>query len=108
MRGYDFRKGQVFLSARIDDKSALRATSAIVVAVSVWIRVALFIATGLLLDPALLTMVVMLLPVMVLGLWLGNRLHHALSGRGVLRLIAALLIANGIALIIRAIGSMRL
>lgn len=98
----------VFLSARIDDKSALRATSAIVVAVSVWIRVALFIATGLLLDPALLTMVVMLLPVMVLGLWLGNRLHHALSGRGVLRLIAALLIANGIALIVRAIGSMRL
>lgn len=98
----------VFLSARIDDKSALRATSAIVVAVSVWIRVALFIATGLLLDPALLTMVVMLLPVMVLGLWLGNRLHHALSGRGVLRLIAALLIVNGIALVIRAIGSMRL
>ena len=69
----------VFLSARIDDKSALRATSAIVVAVSVWIRVALFIATGLLLNTALLTLVVLLLPVMALGLWLGNRLHHALS-----------------------------
>ena len=80
----------VFLSARIDDKSALRATSAIVVAVSVWIRLALFIATGLLLDATLLVMLVaMLLPVMALGLWLGNRLHHALSGRGVLRLIAA-------------------
>ena len=36
----------VFLSARIDDKSALRATSAIVVALGVWIRLALFIATG--------------------------------------------------------------
>ena len=93
----------VFLSARIDDKSALRATSAIVVGVSVWARLALFLGTGLLLDKHLLAMVPMLLPVMVLGLILGNRLHHALSRGGVLRLIAALLIANGIALILRAL-----
>ena len=97
----------VFLSARIDDKSALRATSAIVVAVSVWIRLALFIATGLLLNATLLTLVVLLLPVMALGLWLGNRLHHALSRGGVLRLIAGLLMINGAALIIRAVESMR-
>ena len=94
----------VFLSARIDDKSSLRATSSIVVAVSVWIRLALFLGTGLLLDRQLLTMVLVLLPVMVLGLLLGNRLHHALSRGGVLRLIAALLIANGIALIVRALA----
>ena len=92
----------IVLSARIHDKSALRATSAIVVAVSVWIRLALFIATGLLLNTALLAMAAMLLPVMVLGLWLGNRLHHALSRGGVLRLIAGLLIGNGIALVVRA------
>ena len=97
----------VFLSARIPDKSSLRATSAIVVAVSVWIRVGLFIATGLLLNTPLLALVVALLPVMVLGLWLGNRLHHALSGTGVLRLIATLLVGNGIALVIRAIGLIR-
>lgn len=97
----------VFLSARIDDKSALRATSAIVVFVSVWIRVALFIATGLLLNATLLTSVLLLLPVMALGLWLGNRLHHALSRGGVLRLIAGLLLINGIALIVRAVESMR-
>jgi len=97
----------VFLSARIGDKSALRATSAIVVAISVWIRLALFIGTGLLLNTPLVTLVVLLLPVMALGLWLGNRLHHALSGSGVLRLIAALLLGNGLALVVRAIGSMR-
>ena len=97
----------VFLSARILDKSALRATSVVVVAVSVWIRVALFVATGLLLDAKLLTMVLLLLPVMTAGLWVGNRLHHALSGQGVLRLIASLLIMNGIALIARAVESMR-
>ena len=95
----------VYLSARISDKSALRATSAIVVAISVWIRLLLFMAAGLLLNVTLVTWVLVLLPVMVLGLWLGNRLHHALSGTGVLRLIAALLLGNGIALIVRAFES---
>ena len=97
----------VFLSARIGDKSTLRATSAIVVAVSVWMRVVLFIATGLLLNAVLVTLVLSLLPVMVLGLWLGNRLHHALSRGGVLRLIAGLLLVNGVTLIVRAIATLR-
>jgi len=97
----------IFLSARIADKSALRATSALVVAVSIWIRLALFVATGLLLDKTLIAMVLMLLPVTALGLWLGNRLHHALSHGGVLRLIAGLLMINGVALVVRAVGSMR-
>jgi uncharacterized membrane protein YfcA len=92
-----------FLSARIDDKAALRATCAIVVTIAVWIRLVFFIATGLLLNAAVAGMVLMLLPLMALGLWLGNHLHHALSGRGVLRLIAALLTINGVALITRAL-----
>lgn len=92
----------VFLSARMQDKAALRATSATILTISVWLRIALFTGAGLLLKPALLTLVVLSLPVMAAGLWLGNRLHHALSGRGILRLIAGLLLGNGIALIIRA------
>jgi len=94
----------VFLSARIGDKSELRATSAVVVATSVWVRLALFVATGLLLDATLLMLAALLLPVMALGLWLGNRLHHALTGSGVLRLIAIVLLGNGAALIVRAMG----
>jgi uncharacterized membrane protein YfcA len=97
----------VYLSARIDDKSALRATSSLLIALSVWIRVMLFFVTGLLLDRELVTMVLLLLPVMALGLWLGNRLHHALSRGGVLRLIAGLLLFNGIALISRALEAIR-
>jgi hypothetical protein len=92
----------VFLSARIHDKAALRATSVFIVTVSVWIRLALFVGTGLLADAKLLTMAALLLPVMALGLILGNGLHHALSGRGVLRLIAMLLVANGLTLVVRA------
>jgi uncharacterized membrane protein YfcA len=95
----------VFLSARIGDKSVLRATSAMVVALSIGIRLVLFVATGLLLDPRLGAMLPLLLPVAVLGLWLGNRLHHALSGAGVYRLIAVLLIVNGVTLMARALGA---
>jgi uncharacterized membrane protein YfcA len=93
----------VFLSARIHDKSSLRATSALVVAVSVWVRLLLFTGTGLLINPTLVTLALLLLPVMAVGLYLGNRLHHGLSGAGVLRLIAVVLLVNGVALVVRAL-----
>ena len=96
----------IFLSARIVDKSVLRATTALVVAIAIWIRLALFIAIGVLLNATLLAMALLLLPVMALGLWIGNRLHHAVSHGGVLRLIGGLLLVNGIALIVRAVDSM--
>jgi uncharacterized membrane protein YfcA len=97
----------IFLSARIRDKAALRATSVIIVTVSVWIRLVLFLGTGLLLNTSLLMLAALMLPLMVVGLRLGNRLHHALSGRGILRLIAGLLLGNGIALIVRAATLLR-
>ena len=56
---------------------------------------------------AALPLALLLLPVMALGLKLGNRLHHALSRAGVLRLIAALLVVNGAALAVRAVELMR-
>jgi uncharacterized membrane protein YfcA len=57
---------------------------------------------GVLLQPALLLIAAAMLPVMLLGIRLGNRLHHRLSGAGVLRLIAVLLLINGVSLIARA------
>jgi len=95
----------VFLSARIHDKATLRATSATIVAMSVWTRLALFIVAGVLLQPALLLLAAAMLPVMLLGVRLGNRLHHRLSGAGVLRLIAILLVVNGVSLIARALAT---
>ncbi len=97
----------VFLSARIHDKSTLRATSSMVVTVSVWIRVVVFVATGLLLQVPLLLTAALMVPVMLAGLALGNRLHLALSGSGVRRLIALLLIGNGISLIARVLPWVR-
>jgi hypothetical protein len=94
----------VYLSARVHDKTELRATSSLLVTFSVWTRIAIFIATGLLLQAPLLVLAALIVPVMLTGLRLGNRLHQALSGPGVLRLIALMLIGNGVLLVVRAAG----
>jgi len=94
----------VYLSARVRDKTALRATSSLLVTFSVWTRIAIFVGTGLLLQAPLLVLAALTIPVMLLGLKLGNRLHHTLSGPGVLRLIALALVGNGVLLVVRAAG----
>jgi hypothetical protein len=94
----------IYLSARIHDKTALRATIASMIALSVWLRVALYAAAGVLLEPRLLELILLLVPVMLVGLFLGRRLHARLSSAGVLRLIAALLVLNGLTLLARVLG----
>ena len=42
---------------------------------------------------------------MWVGLKLGHRLHRRLSGTGVLRLIAVLLVVNGVSLIARVLAA---
>jgi uncharacterized membrane protein YfcA len=93
----------IYLSARIHEKSRLRATMATVIVMSVWLRVALFLVAGVLLDARLLLLIGGLVPVMALGLFLGHRLHMRLSNAGVLRLIAALLTVNGVTLLLRVL-----
>ena len=97
----------IFLAARIHDKSRLRATSSIVVTVSVSIRAAVFVATGLLAHAQILVFAGLLVPAMLAGYFLGNRLHHALSRARVIHLIAALLVANGALLVVRALALLR-
>jgi hypothetical protein len=97
----------IFLAARIHDKSRLRATSSIVVMVSVSVRAAVFVATGLLANAQILVCAGLLVPAMLAGYFLGNRLHHALSRARVIHLIAALLVANGALLVVRAAALLR-
>jgi uncharacterized membrane protein YfcA len=93
----------IYLSARIPEKGALRATAAAMVSLSNWLRLAIFFATGLLHAP-LLVFVAVLLPMMALGVWLGHKLHDRLSSAGVLRLIAALLVVNAVTLLARVLA----
>ena len=97
----------VYLSARIHDKTTLRATSSLIVTVSVVLRTTVFIVTGLLLKLPVVVAAIVLLPLMFAGYYLGNRAHHALSRAGVMKVIAVLLVINGASLIVRAFGMWR-
>ncbi len=92
----------VYLSSRIADKSALRATSTVIVALSVVIRTVVFVFSGTFLQQGLLLIVVLLYPSMFIGYSIGSRLHARLSGIAVRRWVAWLLLVNGVLLVARA------
>jgi uncharacterized protein len=97
----------VYLASRINDKTALRATSSLIVTVSVMLRTVVFIATGLLLKLQVLVAAALLLPLMFAGYYLGNRAHHALSRAGVMKAVSVLLVINGAALVVRAFAAFK-
>lgn len=94
----------MYLSRRIEDKAAMRATLSTMVLFSTGIRLTVFIFAGLVLADRLLAFA-LLSPFALAGLWLGNRLHLRMSREKVLAAIAVLLIATGASLLIRAIAS---
>ena len=94
----------VYLAARIHDKTALRATMSLMITISVILRTTVFIVTGLLLQLPVVAAAIVLLPLMFIGYYLGNRAHHALSRTGVMKVIAVLLVVNGASLIVRALA----
>ncbi|MDQ6620103.1 MAG: sulfite exporter TauE/SafE family protein [Pseudomonadota bacterium] len=96
----------IYLAGRITDRRELRATSSVLIAVSVAVRIAAFATSGLLLQPGLPTLALIMLPVLLAGYALGSRVHHALSQRSLMRALCALLIANGVILIVRSLALM--
>jgi uncharacterized membrane protein YfcA len=95
----------VYLAGRIHEKSELRATIVSVVVLSALPRLILFGYTGLLTQSGMLTAWALLLPVGILGFWLGNRLHHVLPGPRVVRLVYGLLVMSGLSLLLRVAAS---
>jgi uncharacterized membrane protein YfcA len=91
----------VYLAGRIQGKTELRATIATVLIISAALRLVIFAATGLLVQDGLFAAWVLLLPVGVLGVWIGNRLHHTLPTAGIVRLVYGLLVISGISLVAR-------
>jgi len=92
----------VYLTRRIEDKSAMRATLSTMVLFSTGIRLTVFAFAGLVLADRLFAFA-LLFPFVLGGLWIGNRVHLALSRERVLAAIALLLVATGGSLLIRAL-----
>ena len=93
----------LYNAGRIHDKDALRATNASMIMLSSLVRVLLFGAAGLLTQDGLLTAALVLLPAMLVGVWLGNRLHAMVPAALVAKTVYALLVIAGLTLLVRSL-----
>ena len=93
----------VYISGRIPDPAAQRATISQMVILNVGLRVLAFALAGLLLSRPLWIAVMVLLPVAWAGVWAGNRAHVRVAPSTMARTIGATLFITGVALIVRTL-----
>ncbi len=94
-----------YLSRRVDDKDAIRATVTTLIGLATVTRVILFTIAGVYSDFTLLIIAATLAPAMLLGTWIGHRVTLRLSRERFLRMLYTLMIASGSSLIIRAFAA---
>ncbi|MBV4485275.1 sulfite exporter TauE/SafE family protein [Pseudomonas sp. SWRI153] len=90
----------IYLNSRLP-KEAARATQSALISCSTVVRLSLFVIAGVYAELPLLMLALCLLPAMALGLWVGRRLTLRLSREAFVRLVTWLVLASGIALIVR-------
>lgn len=91
----------IYLARRIADKSALRATTGVLILSTALIRLLLFSSVGLYAQPHLLWTAAALLPFAGLGYAIGSRLHRRWPAERTLQAVWAVLIVGGASLIWR-------
>lgn len=93
----------MYITGRVPDPAAQRATISQMVILNVGLRVVAFALAGLLLSRALWIAVTILLPMAWIGVWVGNRLHVRAAPATVARVVAAALLLTGVTLIARTL-----
>jgi len=94
----------IYLSRRIADKTRLRSTMSAVVVANTALRIVIFLIVGLFLQDGLLLLALLLLPFIMVGLFLGHRLHLRLAPATVMKAVGGLLVVAGVSLVLRALG----
>lgn len=94
----------VYLAHRLHDKTQLRGTISGLLMLDGALRVVTFLAIGLLLQPNMLSALLMSLPLVGFALYLGNRVHMGISHRQQLVLIGSLLLISGGSLLWKALA----
>lgn len=89
-----------YLKARQLDKTAFRATFACIFILDGAARVTGYVGTAVV-DIQLLFLLAMSLPVMILGMYLGGKIHTSLSAEIFTRAISILLLVSGASLMLR-------
>lgn len=95
----------IYLARRIGDARRLRSTIAVMILLSALTRLVAFALAGLLLQPAIGQLLPWLLPVMLLAVYAGSRLHARLAPAQVRVALAGLLLVAGLSLLWRALSS---
>lgn len=93
----------IYLTRRIEDTRALRATISSLIVFSGLARLVLFTGVGLYDQGNLLRLALWLLPCALLGLFIGSRLHHRIPAQRVVQLVWVILILGGGSLIWRSV-----
>jgi uncharacterized membrane protein YfcA len=93
-----------FFTARGATPQQVRATVPAVFSFTTVARIAIFASVGLFNMDVVIT-AALLLPVMALGLWCGQRLHGSLTRDQAIRFIGGLLLLSGISLLVRAFAT---
>jgi len=91
----------IYITGRVPDPAAQRATISQMVILNVGLRVVAFALAGLLVSRPLWAAVALLLPVAWAGVWAGNRVHVRMAPATTARLIGAALFLTGATLIVR-------
>lgn len=93
----------IYISRRLHDPTVMRATMSAIIAISVVVRVVIFLLSGLLFNADLGLALLALLGFMVGGMMLGMRLHSRMKPEHVRRVVHLLLIISGSSLVLRAL-----
>lgn len=92
----------MYLAGRGSTPEQIRATMPVIFTFTTIGRIVLFGIMGLITQDVLIA-AALLLPVMVVGLWLGNRWHAKVSREQAVRVIGVVLALSGVSLLVRAL-----
>lgn len=94
----------IYLTHRIRDKGQLRATLSALFFIEGLTRIASFLIVGLLLTPKVWLAFAGGLPLVLVGLYAGGRVHVGLSPSHMTRLVGALLLVSSLSLLMKALS----
>ena len=89
----------IYLTHRLEDKTTVRATFSWLFVVDGGFRLSLFVAAGLLLKTETQLAIALGAIPMMLGLYIGNRVHLKISRETMLKIVGAILVSSGASLI---------
>jgi uncharacterized membrane protein YfcA len=94
----------IYLSRRLEDKDAVRATVSVLIALAAFTRLVIFAFAGLYTTLELPLLALLLVPAMLIGLYAGHRITLRMSREQFIRVLSVVLIVTGATLVVRALA----